>query len=125
MEMNEGVHLYSLASIYSAFDAILEMYEILKPEYEEKNRLKLESINKLSKKIDFYKKEIDKYIRENMYNESTKTLKRNTNDEITDISVLGTVVPFKMYKPNEKKVTNTVEKINMRLRNIHRRIPKI
>ena len=49
-------------------------------------------------------------------NENTKTLKRNTNDEITDISVLGTVVPFKMYKPNEKKVTNTVEKINMRLR---------
>ena len=115
-EMNEGVHLYSLASIYSAFDAILEMYERLKPEYEEKNRLKLESINKLSKKIDFYKKEMDKYIKANMYNENTKTLKRNTNDEITDISVLGTVVPFKMYKPNEKKVTNTVEKINMRLR---------
>ena len=115
-EMNEGVHLYSLASIYSAFNAILEMYEILKPEYEEKNRLKLESINKLSKKIDFYKKEMDKYIKANMYNENTKTLKRNTNDEITDISVLGTVVPFKMYKPNEKKVTNTVEKINMRLR---------
>ncbi len=115
-EMHEGVHLYSLASIYSAFNAILEMYEILKPEYEEKNRLKLESINKLSKKIDFYKKEMDKYIKANMYNENTKTLKRNTNDEVTDISVLGTVVPFKMYKPNEKKVINTIEKINMRLR---------
>ena len=101
-EMHEGVHLYSLASIYSAFNAILEMYEILKPEYEEKNRLKLESINKLSKKIDFYKKEMDKYIKANMYNENTKTLKRNTNDEVTDISVLGTVVPFKMYKPNER-----------------------
>ncbi len=115
-EMHEGVHLYSLASIYSAFNAILEMYEILKPEYEEKNRLKLESINKLSKKIDFYKKEMDKYIKANMYNENTKTLKRNTNDEVTDISVLGTVVPFKMYKPNEKKIINTIEKINMRLR---------
>ena len=114
-EMHEGVHLYSLASIYSAFNAILEMYEILKPEYEEKNRLKLESINKLSKKIDFYKKEMDKYIKANMYNENTKTLKRNTNDEVTDISVLGTVVPFKMYKPNEKKIINTIEKINMRL----------
>ena len=115
-EMHEGVHLYSLASIYSAFNAILEMYAILKPEYEEKNRLKLESINKLSKKIDFYKKEMDKYIKANMYNENTKTLKRNTNDEVTDISVLGTVVPFKMYKPNEKKIINTIEKINMRLR---------
>ena len=115
-EMHEGVSLYSLASIYAAFNAIEEMYEIFKPEYEEKNRLKLESINKLSKKLDFYRKEIEKYINDNMYNESTKTLKRNTEDELTDISILGTVVPFKMYKPKEKRIINTVEKINMTLR---------
>ena len=51
-----------------------------------------------------------------MYNENTKTLKRNTMDDITDISILGTVVPFKMYEAKEKRVTNTIEKINMRLR---------
>ena len=49
-EMHEGVHLYSLASIYAAFNSILKMYEVFKPEYEEKNRLKLESINKTTKK---------------------------------------------------------------------------
>ena len=115
-EMHEGVHLYSLASTYSAFEAMFEMYDVFKSEYEEKNRLKLESINKLRKKVDMYKKEMEKYIKEHMYNESTKTLKRNANDEITDMSVIGAVVPFKMYKPDEKKILNTVEKINMTLR---------
>ena len=115
-EMCEGVHLYSLANIYAAFNAILEIYEIFKPEYAEKNRLKLESINKLTKKIEMYKKEIYKYIDSNMLNEKTNTLKRNTNDELTDISLIGAVTPFKLYKPKEKKVLNTVEKINMTLR---------
>ena len=115
-EMNEGVHLYSLASIYAAFNCIMKMYDVFKPEYEEKNRLKLESVNKLEKKMNFYKKEIEKYIDENLYNENTKTLKRNTKDELVDISLIGAVVPFEMYNPKEKRVQNTIEKINMTLR---------
>ena len=59
---------------------------------------------------------MEKYIKAHMYNENTKTLKRNANDEVTDMSVIGAVVPFKMYKPKEKKILNTVEKINMTLR---------
>ena len=115
-EMHEGVHLYSLASINAAFNAIKKIYEIFKTEYEEKNRLKLESVNKLEKKIEFYQKEIKKYVDNNLVNENTKTLKRNINDDVTDISVLGAVVPFKMYGAKEKRVTNTIEKINMTLR---------
>ena len=115
-EMNEGVHLYSLASIYAAFNAIEEMHNVFKSEYEEKNRLKLESINKLNKKIQMYKKEMETYIKTNMYEPNTKTLKRNTKDNITDISILGVVTPFKMYSPKEKKVINTIERINMTLR---------
>lgn len=115
-EMNEGIHLYSLASIYSAFESLIKMYEVFKPEYEEKNRLKLESVNKIEKKIEFYKKEIKKYIDKNMYDERRNLFKRNTKDEITDISMLGVVVPFKMYENKERKVINTVEKINMTLR---------
>ena len=49
---------------------------------QKKNRLKLESVNKLTKKIEMYKKEINKYIDKNMYDEKTNTLKRNTNDEL-------------------------------------------
>ena len=115
-EMNEGVHLYSLSSIYAAFNSMLKIYDFFKPEFEEKNRLKLESINKITKKIEFYKKEIEKYIDTNMYNVDTKILRRNTKDDLVDISILGSVIPFKMYNPKEKRIQNTVEKINMTLR---------
>ena len=115
-EMNEGVHLYSLASIYSAFEALMEMFKVFKPEYEENNRLKLERVNKIEKKIEFYKKEIKKYIDTNMYDEKRNILKRNIKDDIVDISMIGTTVPFNMYEPNEKRVKNTSEKINMTLR---------
>ena len=115
-EMHEGVHLYSLASIYAAFNSLLEIYDTLKYEYEEKNRLKLESINKMAKRMEFYKKEIIKYVKANMYNEQTNTLKRNTKDNIVDISLLGAVVPFEMCNAKEKIVQNTVERINMTLR---------
>ena len=46
-EMNEGIHLYSLASIYSAFDSILNIYKALGKNVSEfeNNRLKEEKIN--------------------------------------------------------------------------------
>ena len=114
-EMNEGVHLYSLASIYAAFKAMLAIYEKIEPSYEE-NRLKLESINKLKNRIEKYIDEIKAYISKNLYDENTKSLKRNCNDNKTDISVMGAVTPFKLFGAKEKKVQNTVEKINMTLR---------
>jgi len=114
-EMTEGVHLYSLASIYAAFKAMLEIYEKIEPEYKE-NRLKLEAINKVKIKITKYIEEIKKYISKNMYDETTKTLHRNCNDMRTDVSVIGAITPFKLFSPKEKKVQNTIEKINMTLR---------
>ena len=33
-----------------------------------------------------------------------------------DISILGSVEPFSVFKPKEKKIKNTVEKINLTLR---------
>ncbi len=115
-EMHEGVHLYSLSAIYSAFGAMLEIHKILKPEYEQKNRLKVEAMNKLEARIIKYQDEIKKYILENLYDEETKTFLRNLNDKQTDISELGIVVPFSIFSPSEKKVQNTVEKINLTLR---------
>ena len=115
-EMHEGVHLYSLSAIYSAFGTIKEIQTVLKPEYEVKNRLKLEAMNKLEAKANEYQEEIKKYILSNLYNETTKTFSRNLNDEQTDISMLGIVEPFSIFSPKEKKVQNTVEKINLTLR---------
>ena len=114
-EMNEGIHLYSLASIYSALIAMKKIYEIEKPKFEN-NRLKIEKITKNDSKIEKELENIKKYINENLYNDKTKTLRRNIKDEKTDISVLGTVYPFEVFNYNDKRIQNTIEKINLTLR---------
>ncbi len=114
-EMHEGVHLYSLASIYAAFNSMLEIYEDIKEQYAN-NRLKLESIHKNEIKIKNYVEELKKYISKNLYDETTKTLLRNLKDKKTDISMLGVVEPFGLFTPEEKVIKNTVEKINLTLR---------
>ena len=114
-EMNEGVHLYSLASIYGAFNAMIGMYEEIKPKYEN-NRLKLEKIAKDIQKIKDEIENIRKYVENNLYDENTKVLRRNTEDSKMDISTIGAVYPFELFGADEKKVLNTVEKINMTLR---------
>ena len=115
-EESEGIHLYSLACIYSAFNAITEIHAILKPEYEQNNRLKVEAMNKLENTAKKYNQEIKKYISKNLYDENTKTFTRNIKDQKADISLLGLVTPFEIFAPKEKKVLNTIEKINMTLR---------
>src|SRR5699024_1419776 len=60
--------------------------------------------------------EIKKYINENLYDEEKKSYVRNTDDKKMDISILGAVTPFKVFKPKEKKIQNTVERINLSLR---------
>ena len=114
-EMEEGIHLYSLASIYGAFKAMLEIYEKIEPEYQE-NRLKLEAIQKIKQKITKNMEEIKKYISNNMYDENMKCLLRNGKDKKTDISVLGVVVPFNLFGAKEKKMQNTIERINLTIR---------
>lgn len=118
-EMNEGIHLYSLASIYSAFSAILNIYKILGrgvSDFEGGNRLKDEKVAKSSLEIEELQGKIKKFINEKMYDEEICSYVRNLTDKRMDISLLGAVVPFKVFTPKEKKVLNTVEKINLTLR---------
>ena len=117
-EMCEGEHLYSFASIYSAFDCMLKIYNCLKGNVSdfENNRLKEEKISKSIKEIEKLQVEIKKYINKNMYDEERKTYLRNTQDKKMDISILGAVTPFKLFKPKEKKIINTVERMNLSLR---------
>ena len=63
-EMNEGIHLYSLASIYAAFDCIQKIYKKLGKGVSnfEGNRLKEEKINKSVKEIENLQSEIKKFI---------------------------------------------------------------
>jgi len=117
-EMNEGIHLYSLASIYAAFECMIKMYKILGKSVSEfqNNRLKEEKVSKNIKQIEKLQMEIKKYINENMYDEEKKSYVRNTNDRKMDISILGAVTPFNVFKPKENKVRNTIERINLTLR---------
>ncbi len=114
-EMNEGVHLYSLAAIYAALNSMNAIYNEIKAKYEN-NRLKIEQIVKKSQKINKELENIKNYIENNLLDENTKILKRNTIDNKTDISLVGIVYPFELFGTNEKKVINTIEKINMTLR---------
>lgn len=117
-EMCEGVHLYSLASIYSAFSSILKMYDILGKDVSEfeNNRLKQEKVEKSKKEIERMQLEIKKYINKYLYDEDKKSYVRNPEDKKMDISIMGAVTPFEVFKPKEKKIQNTVERINLSLR---------
>ena len=117
-EMNEGIHLYSLASIYSAFDSIIKIYDILGKNISEfeNNRLKEEKVQKNKRELEKLKEEIKKYIEKNLYDEDKKSYIRNTKDRKMDISILGAVIPFNVYEAKENKIKNTVERINLNLR---------
>ena len=117
-EMNEGIHLYSLASIYAAFACIMKIYRVLgnKASDFENNRLKDEKIVKSERELEKLQVEIKKYINQNMYDEEKNTYLRNTEDQKMDISMIGAVTPFEVFKPKEKKVVNTIERINLSLR---------
>ena len=117
-EMHEGIHLYSLASIYAAFECIQKIYKILGKDVSnfENNRLKEEKITKSIKEIEKLQVEIKKYINTNLYDGKKNSYVRSTDDKKIDVSMIGAVVPFKVFTPKEKKVQNTVEKINLTLR---------
>ena len=117
-EENEGVHFYSLISILAAFDSILKIYGVLGKNISdfENNRLKEEKINKNKNEIGMLQIELKKYIEEKMYDDNKKSYVKSLNDRRIDISLLGSVVPFKVFSSKEKKISNTIENINMNLR---------
>lgn len=111
----EGVTLYSISSIFSAFSAMIEIYNEIKDTYEN-NRLKIEFINKQNNILKQRLLDIKEYALKTFYDENKKTYVRNTVDRKIDISLLGCVTPFNMFTPKEKNIENTVERINMTLR---------
>ena len=117
-EMCEGIHMYSFSAIYGAFDAMLNIYKKLGKNVSgfENNRLKEEKIEKSKLEIEKLQVEIKKYINSTMYDEEKKSYVRNPEDKKMDISLVGSVVPFKVFTPKEKKILNTIERINMSLR---------
>ena len=116
-EMHEGVSLYSIASIFGAYQAMLKIYSVLEEDKQNTdNRLKQEKNARNKVKIQEQIEVMKKYVQDNLYDENAKTFVRNIEDRKMDISIMGVVTPFNMFSKNEKKITNTVEKINMTLR---------
>ena len=117
-EMYEGTHMYSLASIFAAFDAIIKIYKVLGKDLSdfENNRLKEEKVNKNIEEISKLQVEIKKYIQDNLYDENRKSYVRNTSDKRIDISMIGAIVPFNVFSTKEKRVLNTIDNINLTLR---------
>lgn len=117
-EMDKGVHMYSLAAIFAAFNSMIQIYNVLGKNVSnfENNRLKEEKIYKNIEELSKLQVEIKKYIDEKLYDENRKSYVRNTEDRRIDISLLGAVYPFKVYTAKEKKVLNTIENINLNIR---------
>lgn len=114
-EEYEGVNLYAVSSIFASFNAMIKIYEELKEEFT-KNRVKQENVNKEKETLRNLSVTLREYILKNFYDESKKSLVRNLEDKTLDISILGTVIPFEIFSPKDKKILNTVERINMTLR---------
>ena len=114
-EEYEGVNLYAVSSIFASFNAMIKIYEELKEKFT-KNRVKQENVNKEKETLRNLSVTLREYILKNFYDESKKSLVRNLEDKTLDISILGTVIPFELFSPKDKKILNTVERINMTLR---------
>ena len=102
-EMHEGEHLYSLSAMYAAFHAMCQIEKILDTNAK---------VDKLVKKQEDIKEYCMKYYTD----ESTRTLIRSNKDNICDISVLGTIIPFELFSTDTQEIKNTIERINMTLR---------
>ena len=113
-EENEGIHVYSLAAIFASFETLIKIYDCIAPEFNN-NRLKLENIKKEKEILEKYLLQIKEYIIKNFYNNEKKSFVRN-KDQKMDISLIGLVTPFAVFSPKEKKIENTIERINLTLR---------
>ncbi len=114
-EEHEGTSFYSVAAIFAAFSAMIKIYGEVKPLLET-NKTKMENIKQQVEKLEKEAAQIKEYCLKTFYDGEKNSFVRNTSDRKIDISLLGPIVPFKMFLPDDKKVKNTIERINMTLR---------
>ena len=114
-EEYEGITMYSVSSIFAAYSAMIQIYKIMKDEYPN-NRLKVEQIETRRKNLEKRVRQIKEYVLKTFYDEEKKCFVRNTIDRRLDISILGSVYPFKMITAKEKRMLTTIERMNMTLR---------
>ena len=94
-----------MIKIYSEVKSVLDI-----------NKAKTEAIKKQVETLEQNVQKIKDYCLNTFYDEEKKSFVRNLEDKKIDISLLGPIVPFRMFSPNDKKIKNTIERINMTLR---------
>ncbi len=114
-EEHEGTSFYSVATIFAAFSAMIKIYAEVKSVLDI-NKAKTEAIKKQVEILEQNAQKIKEYCLKTFYDEEKKSFVRNLEDKKIDISLLGPIVPFRMFSPNDKKIKNTIERINMTLR---------
>ena len=114
-EMYEGETIFGVGSVYAAMEAISGIYDVLYDDFSN-NRLKQEQIRKKQDKAKTNMVELKSYIVDNFYNEDKKAFVRAKDDTRIDISALAVVHMFNIFTAEDKKVTRTVESIDMVLR---------
>lgn len=111
----EGVSLYSLAAICAAFKSMIKIYGELR-EFYESDSIKIDYLQNQIGILQARVYEITEYCSNTFYDEYRNSYVRNLDDRRIDMSIIGTVVPFKMFSPDDIKVKNTVEQINNTIR---------
>lgn len=114
-EEYEGVTLYSMSAIFGAYSAMLKIYDEVKGEFSN-NRLKIEAMEKRKKVFERRERDVREFILKTFYDDEKKSFVRNSDDRRLDISILGGVVPFGVFSCKEKRVLNTIERMNLTLR---------
>ena len=94
---------------------MIKINELVLPEFVN-NRLKQNEIKNQIQTLQDKLRKIKEFIVNNFYDEQNNYYRRNLEDAKIDISVLGAIIPFNVFSPKEKKVQNTVERMNMTLR---------
>ena len=111
-ENNEGISIYAISAIYGAYDAMINIYNVLKKYQDFDNEVIFNKIKDYENK----KVIIKDYVLNNLIDKQKNVFIRNFKDRYMDISMLGTVVPFGMFDINDDIVKNTVDEINKTLR---------
>lgn len=114
-EMHEGINTYSLSAIYSAFEAMINIYNEIYLEYSE-SKIEQKNIKEEQAILQNYMEQLKEYVLKFLYDTNEKCFVRNREDRLMDISILGLVIPFKMFSAKEKNIINTVEKMDLTLR---------
>ena len=109
-EERPGVSLYSIASVFAGFSAMKSIYREIKPVFEE-NPEKIRLIELNTEKLNRKAVELKEYATNTFYSEERNSYVRNLEDKKIDISVIGTIVPFKMYNVEDLRMQNTINKI--------------